>query len=403
VTYTKSLEWLFSTQEFGIKLGLENTRKLLAELGNPQAGNRFIHVAGTNGKGSVCAMMESILRRAGYRTGLFTSPHLIEFCERIQVNGREIPKDFVVNGLTQIRDLTGAWGYYPTFFEITTALGLSYFSCEKCDVVVLETGMGGRLDATNAVEPMVSVLTPVALDHQQWLGASLAEIAAEKGGIIKRGIPVVSLRQDPEAAFVFEKIARENQSPITFVSEPLEKMKIGLMGNYQKLNAALAVAAIRHAGLEVPEEAIRSGLESVNWPGRFQVMEGRCVLDGAHNPAGVAQLAQTWLEYFPNQKPVVIFGSLKDKDASGMIANLRRIAARFVFVSVDSGRSESPDRLKELAATFGLDSVVCSSLKQALREAGSQDRILIAGSLFLVGEALAHLRGKDSPHRRSLQ
>ncbi|MEO6053971.1 MAG: folylpolyglutamate synthase/dihydrofolate synthase family protein [Chthoniobacterales bacterium] len=402
MTYHESLEWLFSTQKFGIKLGLESVWRLLDVLGNPQVGLRFIHVAGTNGKGSVCAMTESILREAGYRTGLFTSPHLVDFCERIQVGGAKIPEGFVTKGLNQIHDLSAKWEDTPTFFEIATALALLYFAHEKCDIVILETGMGGRLDATNAVTPLVSVLTPIALDHQRWLGHSLVEIAAEKAGIIKQGIPVVSALQESDVDQVFVKTTEEKRTAITHVSKALEGIRIGLTGRHQKFNAALAVAAIRAAGLQVTEENIRAGLEKVTWPGRFQIIKERYILDGGHNPAGVAQLAMTWRECFGDQKPVVIFGTLKDKDASGMLSNLRDVASRFVLVPVDSDRTVSPEDLKKEKALSGMEITVCESLREALKITAADKLVLIAGSLFLIGEALAFLQGDAAP-RRSLQ
>ena len=195
-TYQETLRWLFSTQRFGIKLGLDNVRLLFAALDIPAPNEKIIHVAGTNGKGSTCALLDSISRAAGYRTGLFTSPHLVTFRERIRVNGEMISEEEVALGLTKIRELISAWNPHPTFFEIVTALALDHFRNRKVEIVVLETGMGGRLDATNATQPVVSVLTPVDLDHQKWLGNSLAEIAFEKAGIIKRHVPVVSARQN---------------------------------------------------------------------------------------------------------------------------------------------------------------------------------------------------------------
>ncbi|MEO8206148.1 MAG: folylpolyglutamate synthase/dihydrofolate synthase family protein [Chthoniobacterales bacterium] len=402
MTYQESLEWLFSTQKFGIKLGLENVWRLLDVLGNPQDELKFIHVAGTNGKGSVCAMTESILRAAGYRTGLFTSPHLVDFCERIQVSGNKIPEHFVTKGLNQIHDLSATWDHAPTFFEIATALALVYFAHEKCDIVILETGMGGRLDATNAITPLVAVLTPIALDHQQWLGHSLTEIATEKAGIIKEGIPVVSALQQEDAARVFAQTAQEKQTSLIHITTPVEDVKIGLTGGHQKLNAALAIAAIRAAGLKVSEADIKTGLEKVSWPGRFQIINERYVLDGGHNPAGVGQLVITWREYFGNQKPVVIFGTLKDKDASGMLASLREIAARFVLVPVDSDRTVSPEHLKEDPTISGIEISACASLQEALKATKDESPVLIAGSLFLIGEALAFLEGNSAP-RRSLQ
>jgi len=213
--------WLFKTQRFGIKLGLGNSRRLFNALGVPQPNERIIHVAGTNGKGSVCALLDSICRAAGYRTALFTSPHLVSFRERIQVNGELISEGEVVRGLTKIRELVAGWEPHPTFFEITTGLALDHFRNLETEIVVLETGMGGRLDATNATQPVVSVLTPTDYDHQKWLGSSLTEIAREKAGIIKPGVPVVSARQLPEVEAVIRARAAECAAPLDFVARQL--------------------------------------------------------------------------------------------------------------------------------------------------------------------------------------
>ncbi|HEU4679800.1 MAG TPA: Mur ligase family protein, partial [Terrimicrobiaceae bacterium] len=202
MTYEESLDWLYSTQQFGIKLGLDNIRSLLKALDDPQDGLAFLHVAGTNGKGSVCAMLDSILRAAGRKTGLYTSPHLVDFRERIRVDAVKIPPEAVRGGLERLREVAAGWAHSPTFFELATALAVRHFAEAGCELVVLETGMGGRLDATNAVVPLVSVITPVALDHTRWLGTTLAEVAGEKAGIIKPGVPVISARQDPEALAV---------------------------------------------------------------------------------------------------------------------------------------------------------------------------------------------------------
>src|SRR5437870_7033621 len=219
LTYKEALAWLYSIQRFGIKLGLENIRRLLAELHVDLRGTRVIHVAGTNGKGSICAMIDAICRANGHRTGLFTSPHLVTFRERIRVNGKMISEDAVTGGLTTIRNLVADWDPHPTFFEITTALALKHFAEAKIDIVILETGLGGRLDATNAIQSDVAVITPIALDHQQWLGDSLEKIAGEKAGIIKPCMPVVSAPQLPEAEKVIRARATECEAPLRVVDK----------------------------------------------------------------------------------------------------------------------------------------------------------------------------------------
>ncbi|HEY8650983.1 MAG TPA: folylpolyglutamate synthase/dihydrofolate synthase family protein, partial [Chthoniobacterales bacterium] len=297
MNYREALAWLYGTQRFGIKLGLENIRRLLAALDLPARDQQFIHVAGTNGKGSVCAMIDAICRAAGYRTGLFTSPHLITFRERIRVNGEMISEDGVAEGLSFICNFVAGWKTHPTFFEITTALALRYFRQQRAEIVVLETGIGGRLDATNAVQPIVSVITPIALDHQKWLGDTLAEIAGEKAGIIKRGVPVVSARQLAVAEKILRVRATELGSSIQFVDQVYDG-ELSLKGAYQKQNAALAIAAFRTAKFDINESAIASGLQSVHWPARFQSWDERTIIDGAHNPSGAKILAQTWRDVF---------------------------------------------------------------------------------------------------------
>src|SRR5256885_15773354 len=239
--YKEALAWLYGLQRFGIKLGLENIRRLLAELHIDLRGTRVIHVAGTNGKGSVCAMIDSICRAQRYRTGLFTSPHLVTFRERIRVNGKMISADAVANGLTTIRNLVADWDPHPTFFEVTTALALKCFSEANIDVAILETGIGGRLDATNAVQSDVSVITQIDFDHEQWLGKTIPEIATEKAGIIKRAIRVVSSAQRPEAEKVIRVRAAECKAPLQFVSERYDRSPIALRGQHQQQNAAVAI------------------------------------------------------------------------------------------------------------------------------------------------------------------
>ena len=425
MTYREALAWLFGTQKFGIKLGLENIERLLAELRVPEAGQRIIHVAGTNGKGSVCAMIESICRAQGYRTGLFTSPHLVTFRERIQVNGEMIGETEVADGLNMIREIIRAWEPHPTFFEIATALGLLHFREKECEIVVLETGMGGRLDATNAVMPVVSVLTPIALDHQKWLGDTLAEIAAEKAGIIKSGIPVVSAPQPAEAEAVIRAAvsdAKEGGSPGRLVSDgegaawraPLlevitdryDRSLVGLRGAHQERNAALAVAALHAAGISISERAIKDGLAAVEWPARFQLWDDRIVIDGAHNPAGARVLVETWREIFAEEKATLIFGVLADKDAAASYRELSQIAAAVILPHFRGERVLPPAELASIVATATpeipcLIAHTCAEAIDLARE--TSHRLLIAGSLHLAGEALASLRGTPAAFEECAQ
>ena len=404
--YEEALTWLFKTQRFGIKLGLENSRRLFNALDVPQPNERIIHVAGTNGKGSVCALLDSICRAAGYRTALFTSPHLVSFRERIQVNGELISEGEVVRGLTKIRELVAGWEPHPTFFEIATGLALDHFRNLETEIVVLETGMGGRLDATNATQPVVSVLTPIDYDHQKWLGSSLTEIAREKAGIIKPGVPVVSARQLPEVEAVIHARAAECAAPLDFVRQPFERLPIALSGTHQKQNAALALSALHTAKIEVNDNAIARGLATVVWPARFQRWDERTIIDGAHNPAGARTLAETWRENFGDQQATVVLAVLQEKDVSGICAALGPIARRWLLPSIRSERAIAPEELRLTIQDQFPDVPVAvmrsfpTAWAEARRDAAN---ILVTGSLHFAGEALAFLQGKPAAFEECLQ
>ncbi|MDQ6626510.1 MAG: bifunctional folylpolyglutamate synthase/dihydrofolate synthase [Verrucomicrobiota bacterium] len=406
-SYRDSLGWLFRTQLFGIKLGLENIERLLAALGRPDKQPRIIHVAGTNGKGSVCAMLDAICRAQGYRTGLFTSPHLVSFRERIQVDGEMISEEAVIEGLALIRNLITDWDSHPTFFEIVTALALRYFGAHACDIVVLETGMGGRLDATNAVVPVVSVITPIALDHQKWLGNTLTEIAAEKAGIIKPSVPVVSAVQSPEAEAVIHARANACHAPLVVVRDRYQAAyAVSLAGSHQKENASLARAALRAAGIDVADAAIAQGLSTVRWPARFQRWDDRVIIDGAHNPGGADALAATWREQFGEERATILVAILRDKDAAGIVAALAPIAARFVVTPARAERALTPSELTQIirAAAPGIPITTAASCVEAFAEARADaSRMLVTGSLHFAGEALAVLSGKADLVENCLQ
>lgn len=410
MTYDDAVAWLYGTQLHGIKLGLDNIRRLVETLGVRVGGEgapRFIHVAGTNGKGSVCAMLDAICRAGGHRTGLFTSPHLVTFRERIRLDGEMIGADEVAAGLSRIRELVAPWEHSPTFFEITTALALEWFQARGAEVVVLETGMGGRLDATNVVEPAVCVLTSISLDHQQWLGSTLAEIAAEKAGIIKRGVPVVSAPQPPEVeAVIAEKVVSVGAQQVHFIGTPWTESTVDLAGSHQLWNAQLAVTAIRFMGLPLPAPRVEEGLRTVSWPGRFQRIGDRFVLDGAHNPAAARQLAITWSEVFGEEKATVILGVLRDKDLRGICRELLPIAARMIAVAVQNERSAPAQEVAAIVAELNPPAgcEVAGDLSAAIDAASeSGSRVLITGSLFLIGEAIAHFDQRDAPLERSAQ
>jgi dihydrofolate synthase/folylpolyglutamate synthase len=406
VNYSEALAWLYSLQRFGIKLGLENIQRLIAALHVDLGGARVIHVAGTNGKGSVCAMIDSILRAQKYRTGLFVSPHLVTFRERIRVNGEMISEDAVANGLTVIRDLVCDWDPHATFFEITAALALKHFSSAKIDIVILETGLGGRLDATNAVQSNASVITAIDLDHQQWLGQSLREIAREKAGIIKPRIPVVAAAQAPDAGKVIRDRAAECQAPLQFVNDSYQKSPVSLSGEHQKQNAALAIAALRAAGIDIDDSAIARGLTSIDWPARFQHWDDRIVIDGAHNPAAARALAQTWRETFSDQRATLILAILSDKDLRGISDALTPIANSVLLPKIRSERATLPDELAKVLSAIipSLPYSITESIADALDQARAKpNRILLTGSLHFAGEAIAWLQGQPAAFEECAQ
>ncbi len=400
LTYSAAIEFLHSLRVFGAKFGLENAFRLAAVVDSPQAKLRFIHVAGTNGKGSTCAMLESIYRAAGLRVGLFTSPHLVSFRERIQVNRRLIPEADLARLVTELRAAADA--PETTLFELATVLALKYFAEQQCDLVIWETGLGGRLDATNIVTPLASVITNIALDHTQWLGDTVEKIAAEKAGIIKPGVPVVTAEDKLEALGVIERAARDQGAALTRVSAPSATRyapPASLLGDHQELNAALALAtvAVLQPQIPVAAEAVRAGLAEVNWPGRFQLVtqaNGRKILlDGAHNAAGAAVLRAALAKHFPGESGTLILGVLQDKDYPRICDLLAPLAKRILTVPVASERTAAAADLafscRGANPTAAI--VACRSLAEALAQAASDRWVILSGSLYLIGEALEQL------------
>jgi dihydrofolate synthase/folylpolyglutamate synthase len=410
INYREALSWLYSLQRFGIKLGLENIQRLLEELSKSHilqlAHWKVVHVAGTNGKGSVCAIIDSICRAEGYRTGLFTSPHLVTFRERIRVNGDMISEDAVANGLTTIRNLVANWDPHPTFFEVVTALALKHFSDTRVKIVILETGLGGRLDATNAVQSDVSVITPIDFDHEKWLGKTIPEIAAEKAGIIKPGVPVVSAAQRPEAEKEIRARAAECEAPLQFATNSYDKTPIALAGANQKQNAALAIAALDAAKIDVDDSSIARGLASIDWPARFQRWDERTIIDGAHNPAAVRALAETWRQMFGDQRATLVLAVLSDKDLRGICEALAPIASSVLLPKIRSERAAEPEELANVLANIAprLPCSMTPSVDGALTLARAKPNlILITGSLHFAGEVLAHLRGEPAAFEECAQ
>jgi dihydrofolate synthase/folylpolyglutamate synthase len=434
VNYPEAIQFLYALRLFGAKFGLENTFKLAELVGNPQKQLRFIHVAGTNGKGSVCAMLESIYRASGLRVGLFTSPHLISFRERIQVNRRLITENEVVRfvgdlrgqceksrhfgSISEIKEHGDRQDACPTFFEFVTVMALRHFAEQKCELVIWETGLGGRLDATNIVTPLASVITNIGIEHSQWLGDTVEKIAAEKAGIIKPGVPVVTTATAGHGLEVIEAIAREKQSPITVIDRshanqpPLNTIELPLHGPHQRLNAALAIATVRTLSKQIPitESALRNGLARVDWPGRMhrvQTASGQTILlDGAHNPDGAEALRVALQEEFPGSKPAMIFGVFRDKDSTSMCHSLAPLAGRILLTPVHSERTEDPSRLVAACRESNPQAAieVCGSLADALQRVAEAPFVVIGGSLYLVGEAmeLLHLAGLSASDEKEL-
>jgi dihydrofolate synthase / folylpolyglutamate synthase len=424
VTYAEAvarIQALRGGEHAGMRQGLERIEGLLDALGRPEQRYRLVQVGGTNGKGSVSAMLAAILKAAGHRVGLYTSPHLVSFRERIRVDGEPIPEDGVVDGVEALGTLVARVD--ATMFEATTALALDHFAQEAVDIAVLEVGLGGRLDATTVGRPEVAVISRIDLDHQAVLGPTLEAIAGEKAAIIRGGV-AVSAAQAPEAERVIVARARAVGVPLLLegrdLSVAVERrgpdgqrltcagpgwslagLELGLAGSYQPSNALLAVAAARELG--AAEAAIRDGLAHARWPGRFQIFRrasGFLVLDGAHNPAGARALAASLRDVFGEVPVTFVLGILADKDAGGIVAALAPLAHRIVLVAPMSPRATTPDALRLLVPAAVRTVEIAGSPAEALERAGrgaTAPIICVAGSLFLIGDVLRHLAGDDKP------
>ena len=411
MTYRDAIQFLSGIQVFGQQLGLDAMRDLLRRVGNPEKNLRFIHIAGTNGKGSVAAMTQSALTAAGFRTGLYTSPHLVSFCERIQLDGNQIAESDVARLIEQIRPhLAATQPRPPTLFEVVTAIALQYYREQNADVIAWETGLGGRLDATNVVTPLVSVITKLDFDHTQYLGDTLAKIAAEKAGIIKHGRPVVCSVNVPEALDVIRNVANEHKSPLTIVGEQIHFTRTGkqeialtgtrenygaitvpLPGAHQFENCATAIAAIEASGLNVGVDAVRRGIAATRWPGRFQIVRSKplTILDGAHNPDGARALAAALREQVPDRKLAFILGVLRDKNYPEVCRILAPLASRILCAPVANDRSATADEIAR--ACLPARAEVCRDVVEANEKCSGEDVVVITGSLFLVGEAMSRL------------
>jgi len=406
------------------KLGLENITALLDDLGRPQDAYPSVLIAGTNGKGSTAAMLEAIIREAGLRSGLYTSPHLVEINERIQLSGVPIPPDEFAALFTELRATIerllaeGRLRFHPTYFECLTAMGFEYFRREACELAVLEVGMGGRLDATNTASPRVAIITQVDLDHERFLGSTVSAIAAEKAGIIKRGGVVVSAASHPEAAAVIRAKAEaegarlvetHRQYVVTDVScaggrysfEMAHsdgfrvRLKPALLGRHQVENAVAAAAGARELvrqGFAIRDEHIQRGLAGARWPGRLEAIrqEPLVLLDGAHNPAGARALARFWDDCLSGRRVIMVYGAMRDKAVPEIAEILFPKAAAVVVTRPEQFRAAAPETVRDLAAHLNANILIEpdpeSALVRATAMAASRDAIIVTGSLFLVGD-----------------
>ena len=426
--YEETLSWLYGLETMGIKLGLHNVTELLRRMGDPHRQFRSVHVAGTNGKGSVCAMTESILRSHGYATGLYTSPHLVDFTERIQTSGTQISQGQLCRLAEEVRGhvedmVLVSKESYPTFFEVTTAIAFAHFAEAGVEEAVVEVGMGGRLDATNVIQPDCTAITRISLEHTQYLGDTLEKIAAEKAGIIKHGVPVVTAEDGREALGVIEQIAAERKAPLRRVGAEirfdmvestidgttvrlgsLPTVTLPLLGNFQSENAALAYGIaieLPSRGVEVGEQAILEGLRRVRWPGRLELVHRRptVVFDVSHTPDGARAVASDVRHLFGDEA-LLILGVLNDKDLDGIAKAFSSISDKAIAVSPASNRAfsahETGTALRRYMTDVREAPSVAEALSTAVASASEDDVIIVAGSLYTVGEAKAWWEGHEA-------
>jgi len=428
--YNEIIDYLYGLQKFGTKFGLDNITKLCEISGNPHKSFLSIHIAGTNGKGSTSAIIESILRKAGLSTGLFTSPHLVSFTERIKVNGVDISEEDVISLTEEIKEIaSGLKDFYPTFFEVVTAMAFIYFQRKKIDIAVIEVGMGGRLDSTNIINPEVCIITPVSFDHKEFLGNTLEEIAFEKAGIIKNNVPVICSHQEPDALKIISKKAREMNSTLSNYgkdfSSVLKENKISgihfdykdmdieisniflpLSGNHQIENASVAIKASieffkKHSynklfsDIENIKESIRNGVSSVKWHGRLELIHFNpdVLIDGAHNPAAASVLADNLKKVFLKKykKIIMLLGIMNDKDIEGIMKPLFSVASDLILTAPSYNRAALPSKLLDTAVKFGFKNAYISkdmdsAIKKAFSLYENNSLIVVTGSFYTIGE-----------------
>jgi dihydrofolate synthase/folylpolyglutamate synthase len=419
--FRASLEYLYGLQRFGMVFGLVNIENITRVVGNPHEELKVVHIGGTNGKGSTAAMMASVLKESGYRVGLYTSPHMVSFTERIQIDTQGIAEAEVAGLTARIRRQIEENGIPQTFtfFDFTTAMAFLYFAESNVDVAIIEVGLGGRLDSTNVVAPLASVITNVSHEHRDLLGDSLRDIAMEKAGVIKQGAPLVTGVTQAEIHLEFERICREKEAPLfqmgrDFSSEKegigcfrfegrrwsLSGLKVNLLGDHQIDNATMALGAletIEGQGFPIVCDSIHRGLERVNWPGRMEVIRERpwVVLDGAHNPAGAQALCEALPRNLSYDRCYFLLGIMKDKEVEKIVSILTPLSHETVLCKPRQDRAAPPERLlSAVEAAGGKGRVipdVAQGLDALLSVAGSNDLICVAGSFYTIGEARSHL------------
>lgn len=414
MNYEETIAYIHNAYWTGTKHGLSRTIELLGLMGNPQDELRFVHVAGTNGKGSTCAMLASILHAAGYKTGLYTSPYVNRFNERIAIDGEPIPDDDLVNLFAKIKPVVETMPDQPSEFELITCAAMLYFKEQACDIVVLEVGMGGEFDSTNVIRtPLLSVITAIGYDHMKYLGNTIAEIAAAKAGIIKPNGITLIYGENPEADHVFQETCERMHSRLVITDHsrivdhshslhghdlsfgPYRHIHLPLIGTHQVKNAAVVLTAIeelKKEGLSIPDEAVFGGMAAVRWPARMELLSEEPVflLDGGHNPHGFNAAVQTLEELFPDQKVTVMMGVMADKDHGDMIRLLMPHTRRFVTVRPDSPRSMAADALADEIRSLGGEAesagTVENGVKTLLKGAQPEDVLLAIGSLYMAGD-----------------
>jgi len=421
--YNQVIEYILQMEKFGIKLGLSNITRLLSYLGNPQNTYPIIHVAGTNGKGSTVAIMESILTAAGYRVGVYTSPHLIDFRERIKIKGRMIEKNYISDFFNSHRKKIESLPI--TFFEAVTALAFTYFKDEKVDIGLIETGMGGRLDATNVVNPKVVVITNVETEHTRWLGFKVRQIAFEKAGIIKSGVPVITAARNHDARFVIRQVCEQNKSKLISVFDETQwvmksisrdisemdiftrsnkyyNLRLALPGRHQVENAICALIGVelfeQETGMKVSPIAVSQGFQNVHWDGRLQRISESpdIILDVAHNPAAIERISEYFKEFYADKRIIAVFGILSDKDYHKMLKELDKFASVIILTRPMTDRAADLNMLADDIAKIHSNFQVIPMVREAYQSARELCRpdevILVTGSHYTVGEVLANFQ-----------